>query len=180
MVCGSIDNSDSLILRNLNQILKYKKLIFVPHEVNKTYIKKIENVLNNQNINYLKYSQLISDSDKKNKSLEKIPSLLLVDIIGVLPYLYSFGTTAYIGGGFGRGVHSVLEPAVFGSKIICGPNIEMLDEAKEFKNKGFLHVVNQIGELINLINHKNQFKFFFDSYLTNKNAMNKFIFETSS
>ena len=69
----------------------------------------------------------------------------MVDIIGVLPYLYSFGTTAYIGGGFGRGVHSVLEPAVFGSKIICGPNIEMLDEAKEFKNKGFLHVVNQIG-----------------------------------
>ena len=63
----------------------------------------------------LKYSQLISDSDKKNKS-QKIPSLLLVDIIGVLPYLYSFGTTAYIGGGFGRGVHSVLEPAVFGSK----------------------------------------------------------------
>ncbi len=180
MVCGSIDSSDSLILRNLNQILKYKKLIFVPHEVNKTYIKKIENVLNNQNINYLKYSQLISDSDKKNQTLKKVPSLLLVDIIGVLPYLYSFGTTAYIGGGFGRGVHSVLEPAVFGSKIICGPNIEMLDEAKEFKNKGFLHVVNQIGELINLINHKNQFKFFFDSYLTNKNAMNKFIFETSS
>ena len=104
--------------------------------------------------------------------------MLLVDIIGVLPYLYSFGTTAYIGGGFGRGVHSVLEPAVFGSKIICGPNIEMLDEAKEFKNKGFLHVVNQIAVLINLINHKNQFNFFFNSYLTNKNAMNKFIFET--
>ena len=180
MVCGSIDNSDSLILKNLNQILKYKKLIFVPHEVNKTYIKKIENILNIQNINYLKYSQLISDSNKKNKSFKKVPSLLLVDIIGILPYLYSFGTTAYIGGGFGRGVHSVLEPAVFGSKIICGPNIEMLDEAKEFKNKRYLHVVNQTSELINLINHKNQFNFFFDSYLTNKNAMNKFIFETSN
>ena len=180
MVCGSIDNSDSLILTNLNQILKYKKLILVPHEVHKTYIKKIEKILNCQNINYLKYSQLISDSDKKNKSLKKAPSLLLVDIIGILPYLYSFGTTAYIGGGFGRGVHSVLEPAVFGSRIICGPNIEMLDEAKEFKSQGFLHVVSQIEELINLINHKNQFNFFFDSYLSNDNAMNEFIFETSN
>ena len=104
----------------------------------------------------------------------------MVDIIGILPYLYSLGTTAYIGGGFGRGVHSVLEPAVFGSKIICGPNIEMLDEAKEFKNKGYLHVVRQITELINLINHKNQCNFFFDSYLCNVNAMNEFIFETSN
>ena len=50
------------------------------------------------NMNYLKYSQLISDSDKKNKSLKKAPSLLLVDILGILPYLYSL-VQAYIGGG---------------------------------------------------------------------------------
>ena len=56
----------------------------------------------------------------------------------------------------------------------------MLDEAKEFKSQGFLHVVGQIEELINLINHKNQFNFFFDSYLSNDNAMNEFIFETSN
>ena len=76
------------------------------------------------------------------------PDILLVDTIGLLTYLYSLGSYAYVGGGFTRGVHSVLEPAVYGCQIACGPNIEMLDEAKFLKNKDKLSIINDKVDLI--------------------------------
>ena len=57
------------------------------------------------------------------------------------------GTHAYVGGGFKRGVHSVLEPAAYNCLIACGPNIEMLDEAKLLKDNGHLSIIQEAIDL---------------------------------
>ena len=61
-----------------------------------------------------------------------LSNILIVDIVGILADLYKYSSVAYIGGGFSRGVHSVIEPAVYNNFIGFGPNIEMLDEAKSW------------------------------------------------
>ena len=66
--------------------------------------------------------------------------------------LYKYSFVAYIGGGgFSRGVHSVMKPTVYNNFIGFGPNIEMLDEAKELVNKKLAHKVNNISELCNFM-----------------------------
>ena len=64
-----------------------------------------------------------------------------------------------MGSGFGRGVHSVIEPAVYGCAIAFGPNFGLLDEAKDLiKNKSCLIIQNQnnMDNFLNLNNHLDQ------------------------
>ena len=57
--------------------------------------------------------------------------VLIVDGIGYLSHLYRYATVAYIGGGFGVGIHNILEAATFGKPVIFGPNYEKFREAKD-------------------------------------------------
>ncbi len=68
-------------------------------------------------------------------------SFVIVDRVGILTQLYVFGDIAYVGGGFGAGVHSVLEPAVYGVPIVTGPRIERSDEAVQLMEAGALFFV---------------------------------------
>ena len=58
---------------------------------------------------------------------------------------------AYVGGGFSRGIHSILEPAIYNCALISGPNIEMLDEAKELVKNNNLAIINDSIMLYNQI-----------------------------
>jgi 3-deoxy-D-manno-octulosonic-acid transferase len=60
-----------------------------------------------------------------------LPEVLNIDNIGLLSSLYAYGTIAYIGGGFGKGIHNTLEAAAFGLPVIFGPRYEKFQEAKE-------------------------------------------------
>jgi len=73
--------------------------------------------------------------------------VFLVDRMGVLAGLYREAHVAYVGGGFGAGVHSVLEPAVMGIPIVFGPRIEKSGEARELVAEGAARVVHDGGEL---------------------------------
>jgi 3-deoxy-D-manno-octulosonic-acid transferase len=56
---------------------------------------------------------------------------LIIDNIGMLNTLYKYGDFAYIGGGFGQGIHNTLEPAAFGLPVIFGPKYHKFEEAKQ-------------------------------------------------
>jgi 3-deoxy-D-manno-octulosonic-acid transferase len=60
-----------------------------------------------------------------------LPQVLIIDNIGLLSSLYAYGTIAYIGGGFGKGIHNTLEAAAFGLPVIFGPNYQKFQEAKD-------------------------------------------------
>ena len=77
------------------------------------------------------YSEGIPDKDIQ---------VFIVDTIGLLTKIYSYADFSYVGGGFDRdGVHNVLEPAVFGSPVVIGPEYDKYQEAVDLVNvKGCL------------------------------------------
>ena len=95
-------------------------------------MKLIDNLL----VNFKKIKKISIIS--KLYSLEEnnnLPNSLIVDKIGILADLYKYADFVYIGGGFEAGVHSVIEPSIYGSIITYGPNINILDEAVEMTKK---------------------------------------------
>ena len=85
--------------------------------------------------------------------------LLIVDKIGILADLYKYAKLAYVGSGFTSGVHSVIEPAVYGCIIGHGPKFELLDEAKYMYQKRLSHLItsnSDMDKFIRLINNENE------------------------
>ncbi len=93
-------------------------------------------------------------------STEISGSVILVDTIGHLSSLYQYGTIAYIGGGFGKGIHNILEAAVYGIPIFFGPNYYAFQEARELISVDVAHVIKHPKELHSaidgLVNSKKQ------------------------
>ena len=77
--------------------------------------------------------------------------IIIIDEVGILPELYQYTKIAYIGGGFGKGVHSTTEPLVYNNIVCYGPNIDILDEAKEMYKEKCGFIINNSSELINNI-----------------------------
>ena len=78
-------------------------------------------------------------------------SYLIIDNIGLLNTLYRYGTVAYIGGGFGKGIHNTLEPAAFGLPIIFGPKYEKFEEARQFVSRGGAFSIRNSEELATIL-----------------------------
>ena len=62
--------------------------------------------------------------------------MLLIDNIGLLSKLYRYADVAYIGGGFGVGIHNILEAVTFGKPVLFGPNYHKFQEAKDIIERG--------------------------------------------
>lgn len=77
--------------------------------------------------------------------------IVVIDSIGLLNSLYRYGRIAYIGGGFGKGIHNTLEPAAFGLPIIFGPKYEKFEEARQFVARGGAFPVHNTAELTEVL-----------------------------
>jgi len=97
------------------------KWIIAPHEVHTSHINKILKIINHP---ILKFSEANIDNIKNS-------NILLIDSIGLLSSLYQYGDIAYIGGGFGVGIHNTLEAATFGIPVVFGPNNKRFKEAQD-------------------------------------------------
>ena len=74
--------------------------------------------------------------------------------MGLLSKLYRFSNLTYIGGGFGKGIHNILEPAVFEHPILIGPNYQKFNEAKRLIDLGCVFSIlskNQVPDLMTKI-----------------------------
>ena len=87
----------------------------------------------------------------------KDENIIIIDCIGLLVSLYSYGRVAYVGGGFGDGVHNVLEPAIYGIPVMFGPRNKNSQEAQELKNIGAGFEISDKTDI-----YKNLRKFFDD------------------
>ena len=103
------------------------KLIIAPHVVNDGHLKEIESKLQRSSI---RYTQATEENVGK-------ADCLIIDCYGLLSSIYRYGEISYIGGGFGVGIHNVLEAAVYGIPVIFGPNNKKFREAQHLlANKG--------------------------------------------
>lgn len=115
-VAGSTWPDDEKIIADF--VLKNDvQLIIAPHDVNQTRINSLKHLFGEE-------ATLYSALDVSKK-------VLIIDSIGLLSSLYAYGTWAYIGGGFGSGIHNTLEAASYGVPVVFGPNFQKFQEAKD-------------------------------------------------
>jgi 3-deoxy-D-manno-octulosonic-acid transferase len=103
-----------------------RALIIAPHEIDEAHLTSIEK---EAGTSIIRYSQLIKQPDLTS-------NVLLIDNIGMLMRIYSMAEFAFVGGGFGTGLHNILEPAAFGIPVIFGPMHQKFPEANALIQSG--------------------------------------------
>lgn len=96
------------------------KLIIAPHEIHEKHLEEITSRLKRP---YIFYTEATETNVKE-------ADCIIMNCFGLLSSTYRYGQVAYIGGGFGAGIHNVLEAAVYGMPVLFGPNYHKFREAK--------------------------------------------------
>lgn len=115
------------------------RIIIAPHEIGQAHLQQIEKTAT---LPLVRYSQV-----KEQPKLADEARILLIDNIGMLSALYRYGRIAYIGGGFGRAIHNLLEPIAFRLPVLFGPKHEKFQEALTLKQTGGGLAVNDRNDL---------------------------------
>lgn len=119
-IAGSSWPADEHLIAGLIQQYPNWKFIIAPHETDAVHIANIKKLIPAA----ITHSALVKGNRINAQTL-------IIDNIGMLSSLYQYGTIAYIGGGFGAGIHNTLEAAAFGIPVIFGPKYAKFQEAKD-------------------------------------------------
>lgn len=141
IVAGSTWEPDEQMLEACYQELPQDlRWIIAPHELSAPHLQKLKNRFPD--------SVLFTELEQGLTSGTRV---VIVDTIGQLSALYRYGTLAYIGGGFGKGIHNILEAATYGLPVIFGPNHQRFSEALELVKFGGAFPVLNKSELLSTI-----------------------------
>ena len=143
-VAGSSWSPDEdIFIKYFNKHQEWR-LIIAPHVISEDHLKEILAKLNRKTVRYTE-----ATVDNVNDA-----ECLIIDCFGLLSSIYHFGEVAYVGGGFGVGIHNVLEAAVWNMPVLFGPNNSRFQEAQGLlKSKGgfeitdydsFEHIMNSL------------------------------------
>lgn len=144
IIAGSTWELDEKLLVNyINKPNHYDdlKYIIVPHEVDKPF--KIQQLQKKINLKTICYTQATTENVADYQ-------VLIIDIMGILSSSYQYGYIAYIGGGFGKGIHNILEASTFGIPVIFGPKYKKFNEAVELIKSGGGFSINNYYKLENI------------------------------
>jgi 3-deoxy-D-manno-octulosonic-acid transferase len=131
-VAGSSWPKDEDVIMPYFNITTDLKMIIAPHEISEAHLKYIESNLHRPHIRYSEAIPEVMDEY----------DCLIIDSIGMLSSVYRYGQIAYVGGGFGVGIHNVLEAAVYDIPVIFGPNFKKFREAQQLIEKGGAYSVS--------------------------------------
>jgi 3-deoxy-D-manno-octulosonic-acid transferase len=131
------EKDEELIVEFINCCKLDVCYIIAPHEIHPFNIKNLVSKIEKKTILY---------SEAKRSELNEA-RVLIIDNIGMLSSLYRYGQLAYIGGGFGKGIHNILEAAVYGIPVVFGPNHKKFREAVELVREEGGFAVNNFNEL---------------------------------
>ena len=117
------------------------KLIIAPHVIDENHLVEIISKLKRP---YVRYS-------KANEQNVRNADCLIIDGFGLLSSIYRYGEIAYVGGGFGVGIHNILEAAVYGIPVIFGPKFQKFMEAKQLLEENGAFSIKNYEELSQLL-----------------------------
>jgi len=138
IVAGSTWEKDEQLLAHVYRELSDQVYwIIAPHELSESHIRSLQERFPGS----VRYTELEEDIPEGCR-------VILVDTIGKLSYLYRYGTLAYIGGGFGKGIHNILEAATYGLPVIFGPEHAKFSEALELTSLGGAFPIGSETELL--------------------------------
>lgn len=143
IVAGSTWKAEEALLRQYLRNNTSVKAILVPHEIDNGNMQRVVD-------QYAGIAVKLSDIDTVDSANKQV---LIIDCYGILPSLYQYGSIAVIGGGFGVGIHNILEPATFGMPIVFGPNFQKFKEASDLVEKNCAFPINNVEEFNTVINH---------------------------
>ena len=143
IIAGSTWETDHIVLAKTTLAFKKLNWIIVPHHVDANSIAECR----------IHFPKAITLTELlASKQHFTLPTIIIVDQIGILRSIYQYAYISYLGGGFGKdGVHNVLEPAAFGKPVIWGSNDSKYREAIGLRNAGGGFAIQNAEALINQI-----------------------------
>ena len=117
---------EEIFIRYFNEHKDWK-LIIAPHVIGEDHLEQIEKLLAGRKI--------VRYKDAKEDDV-KAADVLIINCYGLLSSIYHYGDVAYVGGGFGVGIHNLLEAAVWDVPVFFGPNNQKFQEAQGLKKNG--------------------------------------------
>jgi 3-deoxy-D-manno-octulosonic-acid transferase len=144
IIAGSTWEPDEVLLEEaVNKLPSHLKWIIAPHELSESHLEKLRKRFPG--------SVLFTAS---GSGFPPGTRVVIVNTIGHLSHLYRYGTLAYIGGGFGKGIHNILEAATFGLPVLFGPNYRKFSEAIDLLERGGAFVVSGTTELLSTVHQQ--------------------------
>lgn len=138
LVAGSTWPADEELLLPLISIEEIDlKYIIAPHEIHPDHIAELKGQIGNR----------VEVFSEIREEVRRETRVLIIDRIGLLSGLYRLGSLAYIGGGFGRGIHNILEAVTFGLPVFFGPRYQAFAEAVELRQYGGAFPVSDAVQL---------------------------------
>ncbi len=140
IIAGSTWKEDHILLAKVASSLKKINWIIVPHHVDAASIEQCKTY----------FPSAITLTELQNSDQHfTMPTIIIIDQIGILRNLYQYAFISYVGGGFGKdGVHNVLEPAAFGKPVLWGEKDEKYIEAVGLRKLGGGFKIKSSNELI--------------------------------
>jgi 3-deoxy-D-manno-octulosonic-acid transferase len=117
------------------------KWVFAPHEIEKPNIDRLEKLFKTD---VVRYSEFNEESHNAR--------VLIIDNIGILSSAYRYAYIATVGGGFGKGIHNILEPACWGTPMLFGPDYKGFKEAVDLIYGGGAFCYRNPDEFSSIIN----------------------------
>ena len=122
---------EEIFIKYFNQHPEWK-LIIAPHVIGEDHLRQIEKLLEGRKV--VRYTKISENSE--NSEYSENADVLIIDCFGLLSSIYRYGDVAYVGGGFGVGIHNLLEAAVWSVPVFFGPNNQKFQEAQGLKKNG--------------------------------------------
>ena len=128
---------EEIFIKYFNQHPEWK-LIIAPHVIGEDHLRQIEKLL--EGCKVVRYTKISENSE--NSEYSENADVLIIDCFGLLSSIYRYGDVAYVGGGFGVGIHNLLEAAVWSVPVFFGPNNQKFQEAQGLKQNGGLEITD--------------------------------------
>jgi 3-deoxy-D-manno-octulosonic-acid transferase len=144
LVCGSTWPADeALLLKALDKLRTKPRILIAPHELLDGHLAAVEAAFPRPLALWSELERAVATGSGLPPGIRTV----LVDRMGVLARLYRYGDIAYVGGGFGEGIHSLLEAAAWGRPVIFGPRHGKFAEAQGLIDAGAGFEVKHADEL---------------------------------
>lgn len=140
LVAGSSWPEEETMLANVLPQLSGLKLVIAPHDIGEKHLTEIEGKFSKT----LRYSKMTA---------ENCPfyDVVIIDNIGMLSSLYQYADVALIGGAFRKGLHNILEAAVFGIPVLYGTPINKYPEGKRLAEAGGGFMIDTQEQLLQIL-----------------------------
>ena len=131
---------EEIIAEYINTFPGRMKWVFAPHEIDKFNIERLEKLFKVKCIRFSEYTEASADA-----------RVLIIDNIGMLSSAYRYAYLAEIGGGFGKGIHNILEPACWGIPVMVGPKYKKFREAVDLINENGAMTFDSFGKFSDIL-----------------------------